>query len=337
MTALQPLPSSVLARVSVALCTYNGERHLLEQLESIRQQTRLPDELIVCDDHSTDGSMEIVREFATRAPFAVRVVVNDTNLGSTRNFEQAIQLATGDIILLCDQDDVWLPEKVLRFTEMFATYPAIEGFFSNAWLVRSAQERTAVDLWSVLGITGERRRLATTDQVSELMVHGNVAFGTVFGIRASARASVLPIPLLLPGGHLHDGWIAMVLTCRKTLRGFDEKLSLYRQHEQQQVGVTGRGTGSLWGRLRTSSQVRRHILAEQRATLERFYQLLRENPFADGFDYEPLTAIIAHLRMRLELPRPRWQRLRPVLSAVLRAEYRRYSASLGSPLRDLFL
>ena len=322
--------------VSVALCTYNGAKYLLAQLESIRLQTQPPHELIVCDDRSTDESVDIVRGFAAQAPFAVRIIVNDANLGSTRNFEQAIQLATGDLILLCDQDDVWLPGKVQRFTEMFTAHPAVEGFFSNAWLVRSAQEPTTVDLWSSLHLTGKRRRMAMTDEVAELMVRANVAFGTVFGIRAAARASVLPIPHPLPGGYLHDGWIAMVLASRKSLRGFDEKLSLYRQHAQQQVGVRGRQASGLWARMRTASAARREVLRRHREALEGLRQLLRANPAAGAFDNEPLDATIAHLKRRLELPRPRWQRLGPVLRAVLRGEYRRHAAALGSPLRDLF-
>lgn len=327
-------PASV--RVSVALCTYNGSRHLLEQLESIQQQTHLPDELIVCDDCSTDSSVDVVHAFAAQASFPVRVSVNDANLGSTRNFGQAISLATGDIILLCDQDDVWLPDKIKRFVEMFAAHPEVEGFFSNAWLISASTGPTTDDLWTVLGLKGQDRQFATTDKVSELMVRSNVAFGTVFGIRASARSRVLPIPDPLPGGHLHDGWIATVLASKKSLRGFDEKLSLYRQHAQQQVGVQGREASKLWARLTMASATRREQLTRHRQGLESTRQLLHARLAANEFDNEPLIATIAHLKMRLELPRPRWRRLGPILRAVMRGEYRRHAAPLGSPLRDLF-
>src|SRR4051794_15860948 len=95
---------------SVAMCTYNGARFIGAQLASVAAQTRTPDELIVCDDRSTDETVAIVQKFADSAPFRVRLHVNEENLGSTKNFERAVSLCEGDLIALCDQDDVWLPE-----------------------------------------------------------------------------------------------------------------------------------------------------------------------------------------------------------------------------------
>ena len=89
-------------RVSVALCTYNGAQYLKEQLESIASQTVLPYELVVCDDCSSDDTVAILKVFAGRVSFLVRVVVNREKLGSTKNFEQAIRLCEGDLIVLSD-------------------------------------------------------------------------------------------------------------------------------------------------------------------------------------------------------------------------------------------
>src|SRR5215831_9689965 len=92
------------ARISVAMCTFNGGRYLEEQLESIALQTRLPCELVVCDDHSADDTTSILKKFQTRAPFPLRIVQNPLRMGSTRNFDQAIGMTVGDFIALCDQD-----------------------------------------------------------------------------------------------------------------------------------------------------------------------------------------------------------------------------------------
>lgn len=100
------------ASVSVAMATYNGARFLEPQLASIAAQTRLPDELVVCDDQSSDESVEIVERFASRAPFEVRVVRNPERLGFAGNFLQAARMSRGDVIAWCDQDDVWMPEKL---------------------------------------------------------------------------------------------------------------------------------------------------------------------------------------------------------------------------------
>src|SRR5579862_5382051 len=98
-------------RVSIALCTFNGEQFLGEQLASLARQTRLPDELIVCDDGSQDGMLPLVERFARRVQFPVQLSINSRRLGVTANFARAISECTGDLICPCDQDDVWEPEK----------------------------------------------------------------------------------------------------------------------------------------------------------------------------------------------------------------------------------
>ena len=100
------------ASVSVVMATYNGAQFLEPQLASIAAQTRLPDELVVCDDQSSDESVEVVERFASRAPFEVRVVRNPERLGFAGNFLQAARLSRGDLIAWSDQDDVWMPEKL---------------------------------------------------------------------------------------------------------------------------------------------------------------------------------------------------------------------------------
>jgi len=100
------------SKISIAMAVYNGDRFIGEQLESFVRQTRLPDELVVSDNASTDRTVEIVRDFARRAPFKVRLVINDRNLGAAKNFERAITECTGDVIFLSDCDDVWYLNKV---------------------------------------------------------------------------------------------------------------------------------------------------------------------------------------------------------------------------------
>jgi glycosyltransferase involved in cell wall biosynthesis len=100
------------ATISVVLATFNGERFLEEQLNSIAQQTRPPQELIVSDDGSTDNSIEIVKRFSRTAPFPVIVRHNTQRLGYRANFLAAVQNAKSDLIAFSDQDDYWLPEKL---------------------------------------------------------------------------------------------------------------------------------------------------------------------------------------------------------------------------------
>jgi glycosyltransferase involved in cell wall biosynthesis len=116
--------------LSIAMCTYNGEAYIAEQLESFVKQTYLPSELVVCDDRSQDGTIPIVQDFARTAPFPVRIQVNQATLGVRKNFERAITLCTGDLIALSDQDDVWQREKLVR--SVIALESAPNAAFTNA-------------------------------------------------------------------------------------------------------------------------------------------------------------------------------------------------------------
>src|SRR4051794_13032642 len=112
-------------KFSIAMTTFNGERYLREQLDSLSAQDRLPDELVVCDDGSSDGTLEMVRAFAASSPFEVRLVENDERLGVTGNLEKAISLCDGELIALCDQDDVWRSDKLQRLEQMFIAKPRL--------------------------------------------------------------------------------------------------------------------------------------------------------------------------------------------------------------------
>lgn len=121
-------------RISIAMATCNGARHLGEQLRSFAVQQRLPDELVVADDASTDGTRDLVEAFARSAPFPVRLVVNPARLGLAGNFGRALSLASGDLVFLSDQDDVWFPEKIAVVAGLAAADPAHACFINDAWL-----------------------------------------------------------------------------------------------------------------------------------------------------------------------------------------------------------
>jgi glycosyltransferase involved in cell wall biosynthesis len=124
--------------ISVALATYNGARFLREQLKSLADQSHLPDQLVVGDDGSSDGTMEILKEFRKRAPFPVHIHRNETNLGYARNFLATAQRCNGDWIAFCDQDDVWLPNKLADAASEIERTLGCCMVLQNAWLCDSA-------------------------------------------------------------------------------------------------------------------------------------------------------------------------------------------------------
>src|SRR5688572_18023212 len=124
--------------ISVAICTHNGSNFIEEQLESICKQTMQPDEIVVCDDASTDNTLACVQNVRDKFPgISWKIIGNAQNLGYVKNFEQAISLASGDIIFLSDQDDVWLPEKVKKLVDYLEIEKGKELVFSNSLISSS--------------------------------------------------------------------------------------------------------------------------------------------------------------------------------------------------------
>lgn len=107
--------------ISIALPTYNGEKYIREQLDSIYNQTLVPDEVVVVDDCSTDNTVNILEEYSQR--YGLKYFVNDSNIGYNKNFEKAIRLCAGDYIALSDQDDVWFPTKIQVSYDAISKFP----------------------------------------------------------------------------------------------------------------------------------------------------------------------------------------------------------------------
>ena len=120
-------------RISVAMCTYNGANFLPAQLASISDQTRPPDEIIVCDDASNDETRALLERFARTSAIPVSLYFSDQNVGSVKNFERAIGLCTGDVIALSDQDDVWRADKLQLIENAFREHPAAGRGARPAW------------------------------------------------------------------------------------------------------------------------------------------------------------------------------------------------------------
>ena len=109
--------------ISVALCTFNGERYLAPLLESLSTQQQLPAELVVCDDGSSDATWSMLQDYARGAPFPVSLHRNTERLGPCANFQRAARLCRGLFTAFADQDDVWLPGKLTRALAALAAVP----------------------------------------------------------------------------------------------------------------------------------------------------------------------------------------------------------------------
>lgn len=326
--------------LSVALCTYNGARHLPQQLESLAAQTRPPDELVVCDDRSSDDTAALVTEFAARAPFPVRLRVNARNLGSTRNFEVAIRLCAGQVIALCDQDDVWLPQKLARIGAVFGARPEVGLVFSDGVVVDEALRPLGHGVWDSFGFTPRMRRRVRRGGAFDLLLGRNLVTGATMAFRAVYREAALPVPA--GTDRIHDGWIALVVAALAPVALIEEPLILYRQHTAQQLGA---GLPVEWEKplgekVRLARRAGAAGYRDQAAALERLRACLAEasaGSFPAAAALARVDAKLANLRARAAMPGRLSARVPRVARELLSGRYHRYAEGMLSAARDLLV
>jgi glycosyltransferase involved in cell wall biosynthesis len=318
-------------RTSVALCTYNGQRYIAEQLRSIAVQTLLPDELVICDDSSTDATVTIIREFAATAPFKVQLKISESTLGSTRNFEKAINLCAGPLIVLSDQDDAWYPERLERTVDAFAKNPRAGLVFGDADLVDAQLRPLDRKLWDVAHFNKRIKRLFEQGRAFEALLAYNVVTGATSAFHVKYRPLVTPIPECW----VHDGWIAILIAAVSDIVHIDRPLIKYRQHAEQQQGA----------RIRTLSE---HVSSTQRSSnLEDYRKMFRQYSelqerlkdvnFVSQHYRNRLRRKIQHVRSRYQLNQNRILRVPAVLHESVTLRYRQFGYGWRSAVRDLIV
>lgn len=219
--------------ISIAMCTFNGAAWVHQQLQSVAQQQRLPDELVICDDASTDATWPILQQFARTARFPVRLHRNSAQLGVPTNFGQAIAMCTGNRIALCDQDDWWGPRKLAVLSETLDANPELGLVFSDANLVDEDLRPLGVRLWDTLYLDPPQRERLTNGHAVPVLARTNVVTGATMMFRASLKPLILPIS----PNWLHDAWIALLIAAVRPCGMVGEALMDYRQHPRQQIGA----------------------------------------------------------------------------------------------------
>ena len=314
--------------ISVALCTYNGERFLEEQLESISAQTVLPEELVVCDDGSTDGTLAILAKFATSAPFTVRVFKNENRLGSTKNFEKAIKHCTGDIIALCDQDDVWSRYKIERVIE--ALDEGCSAVFTDAEVVDDRLHSLGYSLWQSVHFTTRLRNEFRSGKALRTLLKYNFVTGATMAFRRECLGRFMPIP----ESWVHDGWIALTLAASNERIAFiEEPLIKYRQHANNQLGARRLPLGQKWKQLRRTD-AKAYFVSAQRQYNDAYERLLASGVLGKD-DQQQFKLKLSHLSRRQSLSRHgAVARALIILSELLTGRYARYSNGWRSAARD---
>lgn len=198
--------------ISVAIAAYNGEKYIAEQLNSILRQLGPEDEIVISDDGSSDRTLELIAGFCS----AQIKVFQNPKKGVISNIENAIRNTSGDIIFLCDQDDVWLPEKVSIIKTRFSK-SRVNLVVSDAYIVNENLEELEDSFFKLMNSgSGFFKNFVK-----------NTFIGCCIAFKKELKDIILPFPEKIP---MHDSWIGLLAELKGDVLFIPEKLIYYRRH-----------------------------------------------------------------------------------------------------------
>jgi hypothetical protein len=229
-------------RIEVLLATYNGERFLREQIDSILAQTHPAVEILARDDGSTDATAAILEEYAARYPERMRLISGPPTGAAKMNFVRLLEASTAKYVAFSDQDDVWIPEKLelemQAMHELEATHGAERPLlvFSDLRVVDERLKTVETSFWAYQHVETEKiRRL-------ERLVMQNV----LTGCTALLNTPLVHLARRMPAeAYMHDWWVALIACAMGSSATVNQPLVLYRQHASNVLGaqppLPGRG------------------------------------------------------------------------------------------------
>ena len=318
--------------ISIAMATFNGSLYLEEQLESFLRQTRLPDELIICDDVSTDNTILIVKKFAEKAPFTVKIYQNAINLGYSQNFSRALNLCSGDLVFLSDQDDFWLHDKIETVLKIFIEQPKVQLVIHDIDYCR--------ENLTPIGQTKIERMSDFFDLNKDYVV------GMATTIRGDFLKLCLPIPNLKSVGF--DNWLH---DCSNTVDGkaiIKEVLVLHRRHASNVTAFSGLNVDFVTSKKHFSKRGRllNKTVVEYKSPLALYIWMQKQKVVLLELGYIQSSALdkkidiqrilVSNLKRRwLILSKPKMYRIRMIVSFYLAGGYAAFSG-LKSAIKDVF-
>ncbi len=249
-------------------------------MRSICSQTRLPDEVVISDDDSSDGTYDLCLDIARSAPFKVDLH-RHVPAGITANYLHALAQTTGDIVVFSDQDDVWLPEKLAKIENVFATQPDASIVSSDSAIVDEKLHPTGTTLRN--GIERSRAVAASVNAGNDIqgLIKGLPLLAHTLAVRGSCRPILLAKPEK-PDKWWFESWVVMMCVTLGRLVLIPEALTLYRQHPAQSTGApvhTLRPLGSLQSYRNAAERYRfvasqmnahsRHLIADEKVISKR--------------------------------------------------------------------
>ncbi len=246
------------ALISIPILTYNGEKYLKEQLDSIYSQTYKNIEVLAFDDCSSDGTVDILKEY--HRTHGLKFTVNPTNLGFLINAQRSLEACQGDFIAPCDQDDIWKPEKIEKLLEHIGESVLI--YADSSTMDEDGTKRSDhyfADRWN--------------------LIQGSNPQNFFFGNSVSAHAMLfkrellryaLPIPRAL---YYHDWWLAFVAASVGKISLYPDPLVYYRRHSDQVTNHKNNKNYTFWTRVKAREERLKKSRQELIGRLEAFASL----------------------------------------------------------------
>lgn len=323
--------------ISVALCTYNGASFIAEQIRSICEQSLPPSSIIVSDDASSDRCVEVAQAaldacLRERPGLSIefRVLRNTTSLRVTKNFERAVRACSGDLIALCDQDDVWHPDRLARMASAFVERPDLLLLHTNARLVDGDRRDLGHSLFHALEASPAELAKIHSGNAFDVYLRRNLVTGATTMFRRGLLEAALPFPK----EWVHDEWLGIVASAIGRVDVLEDELIEYRQHANNQIGAS---------RDTFLAKVRKALASRGSIHVERAFkaQLLLDRlvSFGDRVPPEVIRKVrdkLEHQRFRAALPPSRLARCVPVLREALTGRYKKFGRGLQGVVRDLF-
>ena len=216
-------------KYSVAIATFNGEKYIAKQVQSILDQTLPVDEIIISDDGSSDNTIEILKSL-DYGNTVIKYYSNEGRHGPSGNVENSIKLCTGDYIFLADQDDIWYPNKVEVFNQFISSHPSVKCIASNGCVIGSNDE--VLDLTFFERTSSQYTKVNRNDTLL-LCIDYCLVRGMALCISREFLTDILPFPDCYGR---HDMWIEFCAVCIDSFFLIDEILVKYRLHDKNAVG-----------------------------------------------------------------------------------------------------
>lgn len=229
-------------KVEILLATYNGERFLEHLIKSILNQSYINWYLLIRDDVSTDNTIKIINKLKKDYSNKVKVIENNKKrLGACQNFHELLKYSTAKYLFFCDQDDIWLKNKIeISMKKMLdlekkygKNYPIL--IHTNLKLINSSNNIISNSFWTEFSIHPEKM------YIPEILFFQNIITGCTILINETAKKKVLPIP---KKARMHDSWVSVKLVKYGKIANINTPTILYRQHDYNTIGINKLGVFS---------------------------------------------------------------------------------------------